>query len=538
MLTAKKSWLTGLMILSLAAGLCAQSSAPAKPQKRPRKVAAPAATQEEVKALRETVSTQQKEIEGLRTAVDRLTAAVLQADAASKQAQSAAGQAQAAASLAQRVGTDAGTAAASADQRAGQAQAAATEAKTAFLQKTEELQKKVSAIQVGWSGEHFFLKSSDGSFLIQPYGYVQADQRSYRGTNPPVNNFVLRRARFGFQGKLGKHYDFALLADFAGSGNLTPRDFYLNANYHPAVQFQFGQFKEPFAQEEMAGAAYLDFVERSLASLLYPSPTSFRSPGAMIHGDLIGGAVQYWLGAFNGKGNLTNNTTSTPEGVFRLRFYPFKNSSNAWLKGMAFGGAGTKGRSFRGAVPAERSLAAAIPTATFTFFNTDAINGGVVRANGEFTWIKGPMAVRAEYNQTNQNRTGLGTGNTNLPGVVGKGYYLTTTYLLTREDRPENGQPTPRHAFLEKDGHGMGAWELKFRYSNLQLEDGPMGTTAQRNRVDQFSSGINWYPTKFVRYMLDFNVERLKNPITSGTPPVTLLPQTFVSILQRVQFRF
>ena len=533
MTTAKKFWLIGLVILSLAGGLCAQSSAQAKPQKRPPKAGTPAATQEEVKALRDTVSTQQKEIEGLKTVVDRLTAAVHQLSAAGKQTQSAAEQAQAAASQAQRIGTDAGTAAASADQRAGQAQAAATEAKTAFLQKTEELQKKVSAVQVGWSGEHFFLKSADGSFLFQPYGYVQLDQRSYRGTNPPVNNFVLRRARFGFQGKLGKHYDFALLVDFADTGNVTPRDFYINANYHPAVQFQFGQFKEPFAQEEMAGAAYLDFVERSLASLLYPSPTTFRSPGAMIHGDLMGGVVQYWAGAFNGRGNLTNNTTNTPEGVLRLRFYPFKKSSNAWLKGLAFGGAGTKGRSLR---PADRSLAALIPTRTFTFFNTDAINGGTVRANGEFTWVKGPMAVRAEYNQTNQNRTQITTAGavstTNLPGVVGKGYYVTATYLLTREDRPENGQPTPRHAFLEKDGHGIGAWELKFRYSNLQMEDGPRGATAQRNRVDQISSGINWYPTKFVRYMLDFNVERWKNP------PVTLLPQTFVSILQRVQFRF
>jgi len=38
--------------------------------------------------------------------------------------------------------------------------------------------------------------------------------------------------------------------------------------------------------------------------------------------------------------------------------------------------------------------------------------------------------------------------------------------------------------------------------------------------------------------MIDFNVERLKNPFTSGTPPVTLAPQTFLSVLQRVQFRF
>src|SRR5262249_38809934 len=188
---------------------------------------------------------------------------------------------------------------------------------------TQTVEKKVSAValQSGWNGEHFFLKSPDSSFNIQPYGYLQLDHRAYEGTSTSANTFVVRRARFGFQGTLGQHYEFAFLVDSADTtsptttGPLVLRDFYLNLQVRPAFQLQFGQFKEPFAQEEMAGAAYLDFVERSLASLLYPSPTTFRSPGAAVHGDLVGGVVQYWVGAFNGKGNLTDNTTSTPEGV-------------------------------------------------------------------------------------------------------------------------------------------------------------------------------------------------------------------------------
>lgn len=57
----------------------------------------------------------------------------------------------------------------------------------------------------------------------------------------------------------------------------------------------------------MTGATNLDFVERSLASRLYPAAaTAYRSPGAVIRGNLSGGVVQYWIGAFNGKGILTN----------------------------------------------------------------------------------------------------------------------------------------------------------------------------------------------------------------------------------------
>ena len=73
--------------------------------------------------------------------------------------------------------------------------------------------------------------------------------------------------------------------------------------------------------------------------MLYPSASSaFRSPGVTIHGDLNGGAFQYWAGAFNGKGFSTNNTTSVPETVGRVRFYPWRSNKDSALQGLAFGG--------------------------------------------------------------------------------------------------------------------------------------------------------------------------------------------------------
>ena len=532
MRSGKKKCLMVVVILFLGPGLLAHAQTKAAARKSAKKRPT-TATREEVQELRKELAAQQQTIDDLKGMVQRLVEANQQAAAAAQQAQAAAAQAQSAAGEAQHSAVQAQSTAEHAQKAAAHTEAGLAEAKTA----TQAVEKKVTAIaaQSGWNGEHFFLKSSDGSFNIQPYGYVQLDYRAYNGTGTPANTFAVRRGRFGFQGTLGKHYEFALLADFADTSSTLLRDFYLNVKARPEFQFQFGQFKEPFAQEEMTAATYLDFVERSLASVLYPSPTSFRSPGAMIHGDLVGGAAQYWAGAFNGKGTLNLNDTSTPEGVARLRFYPLHHTSNEWFKGFAFGGAFAYGRSLKGSSVSGTSVSGLLPTRTFTFFKSDSINGGVVRANGEMTWVKGPMAIRAEYDQTNQNRsliTATGAASTtNLPGVVAKGYYATATYLLTAEKRPENGQPKPRHPFLSTGGeHGMGAWELKFRYSNLQIEDG-----TQRNRVDQFSSGINWYPNYFVRYMVDFNVERLKNP-TVSTP--SLLPQTFLSVLQRVQFRF
>src|SRR5256712_3000230 len=411
--------------------------------------------------------------------------------------------------------------------------------------------KSETPVVAGWSGEHFFIKSADGKFQIQPYGYVQTDYRAYSGDGAPSDTFLIRRARFGFQGNYGSHYDFAFLIDAAATNGLVLRDLLLNIKPVPAFQFQVGQFKEPFAQELVEGVTNIDFVHRSLASLLYPSAaTAYRSPGATIHGDLSGGVVQYWVGAFNGKGILANNTTNEPEIIGRLRFYPWKKKKDNVLQGFAFGGGIGRGRS-RG-LSNETSFSGTMPDAAYTFFPSFGINGPIERYNGEFTWTHGPWAVRGEYDQLNQFRRGVGSeqsgglGFQDLPGIIAKAGYLQATYLLTGETRPENGAPKVKHPFLGPEGaggtHGWGAWELGFRYDKIQAkEPGTNELTAFTpgfvptfdDHTDRFTAAINWYPNNWIRYMLDFSVDRLKDPSVQGQEP-----QNFFVLLQRLQFRF
>ena len=155
----------------------------------------------------------------------------------------------------------------------------------------------------------------------------------------PANTFLVRRARFGFQGFYGKYFDFALLTDANSTSGAIVRDVYLNTKIKPEIQFQAGQFKEPFAQELSTGATNLDFVERGLQALLYPSVvTAFRSPGITLHGDIDHGAVQYFLGAFNGRGGVTAAVVNEPEIVGRVRLYPWRNTKSVWWKEFAFGG--------------------------------------------------------------------------------------------------------------------------------------------------------------------------------------------------------
>jgi phosphate-selective porin OprO and OprP len=419
------------------------------------------------------------------------------------------------------------------------------------VQKAGDKKDSGPAISAGWNGEHFFLRSADGQFQIQPYGYVQSDYRAYKGDGAPSDTFVIRRARFGFQGNFGKYYDFALLIDGAASNGISLRDLYLNIKPHPAFQVTVGQFKEPFAQDMMVGVTNIDFVERSLASLLYPSAsTAYRSPGAAVHGDISGGVMQYWVGAFNGKGILTNNTTNEPEVIGRVRFYPFKKKKDHFFQGLAFGGSIGHGRAR--SLSGDTSFAGANPDAAYTFFPSFLINGPVERYNGEGTWTHGPWAIRAEYDQLMQFRRGVGSaqsgglGFTNLPAIVAKAGYVQATYLLTGETRPENGTPKVKHPVLGPEaagGHGWGAWELAFRYDKIQAKEPGVDLTSNTftpgsvptflGHTDAFTFGANWYLNYWIKYQADFSVDRLKQPSTIGAPP-----QNYFVVLQRLQFRF
>lgn len=417
----------------------------------------------------------------------------------------------------------------------------------------------------GWNGEHFYLRSPDGTFTLLPLGYLNANYSFYNGDGVPANTFTVRRARFGFLGTYGSKVDYAFLFDAANtsSSGIAVRDMYVNFKPIPQFQVQAGQFKEPFSQEVGTGITNVEFLERSLVTALYPSAGgTFRAPGVSVHGDVNGGVVQYWSGIFNGKGLVANNTTNEIETVSRLRFSPWRKTKNEWLKGFIIGGSYSHGRS-RGlavntngaAVSPEISFSGATNDGAFTFFPQFRINGGIARYNGEFLWLKGPFGLRGEYTQLLQKRDGVGSlapggiAFETLPGVVGKGAYLSTTYLLSGEREPENAIPRVKHPVIgpptpgvDGGSPGWGAWQVKFRYAWLEGKAGgqefasqfaPQSVPAFSAHTDQFSMGFNWYLNYWILLKVDLNIDRLHDPSVQG-----ILPQNYYVAVQGLQFRF
>ena len=408
----------------------------------------------------------------------------------------------------------------------------------------------------GWNGEHFYLRSPDGQFQLQPVGYLFTNYVAYHGDGSPPNGFAVRSARLGFQGNYGDHIDFSMLAEMANSSSsgIVIRDAYINVKPWKEFQVQLGQFKEPFSQGIQTADTNIEFVGRGSISILYPAATaSFRSPGVAIHGDLFRGVMQYWLGAFNGKGLLANATTNQPEIVGRLRFYPWKNGQTEWMKGIAIGGSTAYGRSV--GINNELSISGTLNDGAYNYFPSLRINGPIERYNGEFSWISGPWGFRTEYDQLNQFRNNIGSetadggGFQSVPGVVSKGTETQLTYFLTGDRELENGPPNVRHPVIgptspggEGGARGWGAWELKFRYTYLQSKAlggnfpsnfTPTFVPTYSDHTAQWTAGINWYLNHWVLYKFDFDVDQLKNPSVAG-----ILPQNYFVWLQQLQFRF
>jgi phosphate-selective porin len=438
---------------------------------------------------------------------------------------------------------------------------AATSADIDALQKEIDiLQKKASDTPgptAGWNGEHFFLKSPDGQFNLMPVGYLNAEYRFYNGDGAPSDTFQIRRARFGVQGNYGSQLDYAFLFETASA--LTIRDAYIDFKPWSWLKIMGGQYKLPFSQEVGTADTNVQFAERSINSVLYPDAGgAFRAPGVDIHGDLAGGRAQYWVGVFNGQGLLNLSTTNEVEVTGKVRFSPWKDSDNHWLKGFSFGGAAEHSRS-KG-LANELSFSGLLTDGTYTFFPQYRINGGVERYNAQFSWLMGSLGVRGEYTQLLQKRSNIGSfqlggaGFNTLPGIVGKGTYISANYLLTGEKEPENAIPRVKHPVIgpnspgESGGPGWGAWELKARYSWLQGRAAgstcdattipacpitPVIFPLQSDHTEQWTLGVNWYLNYWVLVKSDVNINQLKDPSVQG-----ILPRNYFVVIEGIQFRF
>jgi phosphate-selective porin len=442
------------------------------------------------------------------------------------------------------------------------APAAATHADVDTLQnEINALQAKASQTApatAGWNGEHFFLRSTDGNFLLMPVGYLDGQYTFYGNDyGAPPDSFAITRARFGFQGNYGKQLDYVFMVETISSPTI--RDAYMDFKPWSFFNILAGEAKVPFSMEVGTADTAVDFYNRSIISVLYPDAGgAFRAPGLDVHGQLAHNSVEYWIGLFNGQGLLASGTTNEPEVVGRLRVSPFKTTGITWLNDFALGGSFEHSRS-KG-LAGELSYSGVMNDGTYTFFPQFRINGNVNRYNAFLSYLNGPLGIRAEYAHLDEDRSNIGSlatggiGFNSQPSVTGEGFYVSAIYFLTGETDPLNALPRVRHPVIgpaspgESGAPGWGAWAVKFRYSRLQGDAPgsacdattvpacpitPVIAPGFADHTDQFTFGVNWYLDYWVLVKSELSLDRLKDPSVQG-----ILPHNYYVWLETLQFRF
>ena len=407
-----------------------------------------------------------------------------------------------------------------------------------------------SAAKLTVNDKGFTVASGDGANTLRLRGLIQADARGFFNDDPALTNnstFLIRRARLIFEGTFNKNISFLLVPEFAGSSP-TLVDAYVNYALKPSLQFRIGRFREPVGLEQLQSDSVAFFVERSVVSQVLPN----RDIGFQVHGDVLGGRLNYAVGIFNGVPDGANNGAVTGTTVnadsdnakdiaARVFAQPFKNNADSAFKGLGVGIGASHGRAKP--VSGLAGYRTDGQQTAFTYRANTFIDGKTTRISPQANFYSGPLGLQAEYAISTINaRPGA-----NLPKVEvkNKAWQFSAGYVLTGEDSTYAGV-TPKTNFDLAAGT-WGAFEVVGRYDQISFDDAVFAPNptqalsladpaANPSEIKTFGLGLNWYLTKALRASFDYFHGEFSNNVETPSRPVLRNDENV--LITRVQVAF
>ncbi len=331
-------------------------------------------------------------------------------------------------------------------------------------------------------------------------------QTDFRGFDPAqdeeIDTFEFHRRRAGIQGVLFRRLEFEIERELREHGPW--RDVFLNLNAANWLEVKGGKFKVPFGLEELTGTMDLDFIFRTLASdTIAPA----RDVGVMGHGRFRR-ALEYEVGVFRNDGENARLTEpvfllpgeAEPVGgrVFAARLVAVPIPLGPNDERLRVGFAATSSdlpdglNSLRG-----RTLFGS------PFFPRVYVRGKRTRLGAEASWSPGRFGFRAEYMRATDDRDGQGLGDIDLSDMVSRGWYASVTWVVTGEGKADGIRP--RNPLFQG---GIGAVEIGTRFEELSFgsvsRDGPAFRNPRaehiaENRDRVWTTGVNWYPNRWIK---------------------------------------
>jgi phosphate-selective porin OprO/OprP len=342
----------------------------------------------------------------------------------------------------------------------------------------------------------------------------------------------LGKKRIGVSGEIRNVFGFQIEAELTGTEPW--RDVYGEYRQFAAARVRGGQFKIPFSLDENTGASNLDFLYRSLAAThLAPG----RDRGVMVHGRALKKVVGYEAGVFNhdGRNARTNNEAKVFGGqtaAGRITFEPLRNVKDAPGE-LSLGVAITRSDVHEGIAGLRGQT---VLNQNFFSSSNFIVNGPRRRVGLEMLFRPGPASIKSEWMRVETERRGESVEDTDLSPLIGQGWYVSGTYVITGEK--SGTANVPKKPLFQG---GFGAVEVGARVESLEFKSGTSGEVGSRgpradvilgNRDKVTTIGVNWYINRFLKIQANFITEALDDPAQGPLPSKDSVTTTAI----RVQF--
>lgn len=396
--------------------------------------------------------------------------------------------------------------------------------------------------------DDFILQTDDGTYLLKIRGNLHLDTRLYQGDACGAPDSVdIRRARFDLQGRLHGFLAFRVQPEFAGNPYI--RNAWVDAEIASWLHLRAGQMKVPFSSSWATLDNNVNFVERGTSTPIYP----FFDRGALLWGELPGGALIYNLGVYTGAGvdidTGSGDIDDHKDLAIRLFFQPFVSSDSEALRRLYLVAEGTWGWM---SAPTRRHETGGLRSANYETAiwrwrteqvigtdgrTTDRVSAEIdtrFRLGGELHYQVGPVTFSAEYLEVQYRGISMyhdlwrGSSRSEhdlvvrYDGAVRSVSAWASWYLTGESKRLTNaGWKTAKPDEPVGSG-GAGAWEILGRYSRTWTShnlfrtwqvDGRAGTPGEgtsvqlavldgAHEVHELSLAVCWTVTSMLRIQL------------------------------------
>jgi phosphate-selective porin OprO and OprP len=385
------------------------------------------------------------------------------------------------------------------------------------------LEKKMGSAGQTWDASKMLSFSTpDGNFTAKIGGrFYFVYRHIFDDGQNDVNGkdgFFIDTARFQLDGTFYKDFVYRIegeaksgspTAPAASDGAFRFNDVWMGwTGLGDWVGIYAGIMKLPMSQEETTSSRFIDFAERSVLNRITPG----RDVQLQLRGALFDKVVEWALGAANGHTNrenqkFTGDLNEEKDFFIRVMATPLKNSDMALFKQTRIGVDFSVGRrdNANTAIANVSSGDLGLPAVlTFTPPAGTFIKGNQSRLHLNYSWLYGPMSLRAEYAQVKADIKGPAPIPQN--NFIQRAWYVQATYLLTGEEKTLENRIKPKNNFDPLAG-GWGAFELAARWAVIDCNDGKAaGIVAAANNhwTHEVTLGVNWWMTPNVRLMIDW----------------------------------